>query len=75
MQNIVGTSLRKFCCVAEIWVCYNNGTKLLVHDRPSAPKHIHDVAKKKIQASFSSKNVVTKQRKIAEHELPSVPSV
>ena len=59
MQNIVGTSLRKFY--------------ILVHDRPSAPNHMQK--KKKIQGSLSSKNVVTKQTKIAEHELPSVPSV
>ena len=68
MQYIIGTSLRKFCCMAEMWVCYNNGTKLLVHDRPSAPKHIHDDTKKNIPASFSSNNFVTKQRKIAEQD-------
>ena len=63
MQNIVGTSLRTFCCVAEIWVCYNNGTKLLVHDRPSAPKHIHDVAKKKDASQLQLKKCCYKTEK------------
>ena len=63
MQNIVGTSLRKF---------YND-TKLLVHDRPSSPNHMQK--KRRFKPASAQKNVVTKQKKIAEHELPSVPSV
>ena len=63
MQNIAGTTLRKFYCVSEMWVCYNNGTNLLVHDGPSAPKHIHDVAKKKDLSQLQLKKFCYKTEK------------
>ena len=65
MQYIIGTNLS---CMAEMWVCYNNGTNLLVHDRPSAPKYIHDVTKKKDSSQLQLKQFCYKQRKIAEQD-------